>query len=86
MLLQVFAALAILPVSAQEGLPVVKSSLNDLQKPGRVSPSAHGQLSKPASPIPGMTSLAPPSSFFGGVGLGAAITAFGGRYVYSKGT
>jgi hypothetical protein len=71
-----------LPVSAQEGLPVVdssKSSFNDLQKSGKVSPSAHGQLSKPASPIPGMTSLVPPSSFFGGVGIGAAITAFGGR-------
>ena len=69
-------------------MPVVdssKSSFNDLQKSGKVSPFAHGQLSKPASPIPGMTSLVPPSSFFGGVGIGAAITAFDGRYVDSKG-
>jgi hypothetical protein len=74
-----FAALAIQPVSAQEGLPVVdssKSSLNDLQKPGQVSPSAHAQPSKPGSPIPGMTSLVPPSSFFGGVGIGGCDNCF----------
>jgi opacity protein-like surface antigen len=87
--LSVFAFLAILPVSAQEGLPVVESSkgaLNDRQTPVEASPSANGQLSTPASAIPGATSIVPASSFFGGVGIGSAITTFGSQYVYNKGT
>jgi hypothetical protein len=87
--LSVFAFLAILPVSAQESLSVVdsnKGTLTDRQTPGEVSPPATGQLSTPATAIPGATSIVPASSFFGGVGIGAAITTFGSQYVYNKGT
>lgn len=87
--LSVFAFLAILPVSAQESPSVVDSSkgtLSDRQAPGEVSPPASGQLSTPATAIPGATSIVPATSFFGGVGIGSAITTFGSQYVYNKGT
>jgi opacity protein-like surface antigen len=88
-ILSVFSLLAILPVSAQEVLPVVdssKSAVSDRQTPGQVSPSAIAQVSTSATPIPGTALRVPASSFFGGVGIGAAITTFGSQYVYNKGT